>query len=276
MEIEYLKKLADNALQLAVDEIRKFGNLQPKFLLALTRGENAIEIIELDGPFPEQQEARERILKIIRLRIAAGEVQAVVFATDVLIGKQKAVAVMIYSPMLRCILRQDYSRVGKAIDLEELHTNDDPAICSQMMGDLFSGGSFSRESESKFRLLTVSVKEEEDIRQSKIPKDVSVTVVSRGSEGRISARCKTCSVPMVTVERNPLLWFKCPQCGRMTFAVLANLRRHLGYAERHGGTFEFDLCFLDEASMRMMPPPDMDDHPDQPSFFTLGPSWRSM
>ena len=146
------------------------------------------------------------------------------------------------------------------------------AVLGQIMGDLFSGRSLSRGSESKFRLLTVSVKEEENIRQSKMPKDVSVTVVSRGSEGRISARCKSCSFPMVTVDRDPLLWLKCPRCGRMTFAVLANLRQHLGYAERHGGTFEFDLYFLDEASLRMMPPPDMDNHPDQASFFTIGPS----
>lgn len=275
MEIEKLKKLADLALQLAVDEIRKSGNLQPKFLLAMTRGENAIEIIGLDGPFPEQPEAREKILKCIRLRIAAGEVEAVLFASDVVIGKKKAIVVMIDSPILRSILRQDYSRVGKAIDLEELHTNDDIAICRQMLGNLFPEGSFSRESESKFSLLSVSVTKEEDIQQLKIPKDVSVTVVSRGSEGLISAKCKHCSVPMVTVERDPLLWFKCPRCSRVTFAVLANLGRYLGYAEQHGETFEFDIYFLDEASMRMMPPPAMGNPPDQAAFFTLGPSWRT-
>ena len=133
----------------------------------------------------------------------------------------------------------------------------------------------SRKSESELRLVTVSLKEEEFIRRAKIPKDVSVVVVSRGSEGHISAKCKNCSASMMAAERDPLLWLKCPRCGRVTFAVLANLRQDLGYAEGHGGTFEFDLYFLNEASMRMMPPPDM-DRTDQGSFFMLGPSGRKI
>lgn len=270
-----LEQLTDLALKLAVDELREHANLQPKFLLSMARGENAIQIVALDGPFPEQQEVRERILKPIRCRIAAGEVKAVVFASVILIGRQEAVVVMTVSAIFRRILRQDYSRVGKAIELGELHTNDDPAICNQIMGDLFDEGSFSVESGPKFGLLMVSVTEEGHIRQAKRPKDVSVAVVSSDSEGHSSAKCRNCSVSMVIVPKGPLLWFKCARCRRVTFAVLANLRQYLGYAERHGGTFEFDLYFLDEASMTMMPPPDMDIDPDQASFFTLGPSWRT-
>jgi hypothetical protein len=271
MEIEYLEKLAKMALKLCLDEVRGSGNLLPKFLLALATEKNAIDLIAIDGPLPMQQEAREKILEPIRSRIAAGEVQAVVFASDVLIGKQEAVVVMVDSPIFRQILRQDYSRVGKAIEFGEHHTNDDPAICRQMIGDFFPGGA----KPELAGLATVRVIEEDHVRQLRIPKDVCVAVVSRGSEGRISAKCRNCSVPMATVEKDALLWFRCPRCGRESFDAVANLRQALKYAERHGGTFQFDLYFLEEESRRMMPPPNIEYQPGQTPFFVLASSWRA-
>jgi hypothetical protein len=264
------------ALQLGVDELRKCGNLLPKVLLALTTGKNAIDIIAIDGSFPEQQDARKKILDPIRARIAAGEVKAVLFVSDVLIGKQEAVMVMVDSSIFRRILRQDYSRVGKAIDFGERHTNDDPAICIQMIGNFFPEGGFSgKDKPESVGLATVRFVEEDHLRQLKTPKDVCVSVVSHGSKGHISAKCKNCSVPMVTDKKPPLLWFMCPQCRGASFSVVANLREALGYAERHGGTFEFDLYFLDEKSRRMMPPPHIESRPDQTPFFMLAHSWRA-
>ncbi len=81
--------------------------------------------------------------------------------------------------------------------------------------------------------------------------------------------------PMATVEKDPLLWFRCPQCGHVSFDELANLGQALEYAERHGGTFEFDLHFLNEESRRMMPPPRIEDQSGQTPFFTLARSWRA-
>ena len=276
MEINDLEGLAKLGLQLGVDEVRKCGNLLPKFLLALTRGKNAIDIIALEGPFPEHQHAREKILEPIRSRIAAGEVQAVLFASGVVIGTQEAVMVVIDSPIFRRILRQDYSRVGKTISLGEHHTNDDPAICRQMIGDFFPEGGFSGEAKpGSIPLVTVRVVEEDHVRRLKIPKDICVAVIVRGSEGHISAKCRNCSVPMVTVEKDPLLWFMCPRCGGKSFAMVPNLRNALASAERHGGTFEFDLHFLDEESRRMMPSPNFESRPSQKTFFMLACSWRA-
>jgi hypothetical protein len=276
MEIEDLEQLANLALRLGVDEVRECSNLLPKFLLALTSKEKAIDMIALDGPFPEQQRVREQILEPIRSRIAAGEVQAVLFASDVLIGRQEAVMVVVDSPIFRRILRQDYSRVGKTISLGEHHTNDDPAICRQMIGDFFPEGDFSGEAKpGSISLVTVRVAEEDHVRQLKIPKDICVAVIFRGSEGHISAKCRNCSVPMVTVEKDPLLWLMCPRCGGKSFAMVPNLRDALAYAERHGGTFEFDLHFLDEESKRLMPPPNFESQPDQKTFFMLACSWRA-
>ncbi len=108
-----------------------------KFVVALATGKKAIEIISLDGPLPGNPVAREEISEPIRSRLATGEVQAVVFSTGVLTGKQEAVVVAVESPMFRRVLRQDYSRAGRAIKLGEYHTNDDPAIARQMIGDFF-------------------------------------------------------------------------------------------------------------------------------------------
>jgi hypothetical protein len=271
MEIEDLEKLAKMVLKLGLDEARECGNLLPKFILALTTRKKAIDLIALDGPLPTQPDAREKILEPIRSRVAAGEVEAVVFASDVLIGKQEAVVVMVDSPIFRQILRQDYSRAGKAIELGEHHTNDDPAIRRQMIGDFFP----DRARPEAVGLATVRATEEDHVRQLRIPKDVCVAVVSRGSEGRISAKCRNCSVPMAAVEKDPVLWFLCPRCGRESFDPLANLRQALGYAERHGGTFEFDLYFLNQESKRMMAPPNIEDQPGQAPFFVLAHSWRA-
>lgn len=82
-------------------------------------------------------------------------------------------------------------------------------------------------------------------------------------------------MPMVTVEKDPLLWFMCPRCGGKSFAMVPNLRNALAYAEQHGGTFEFDLHFLDEESRRMMPSPNFESRPDQKTFFMLACSWRA-
>jgi hypothetical protein len=268
MELEDLEQLAKMMLKLSLDELRKCGNLLPKFVLALATGEKAIEIISLDGPLPGNPVAREKILEPIRSRVATGEVQAVVFSTGVLIAKQEAVVVTVESPMFRRVLRQDYSRAGKAIKLGEYHTNDDPAISRQMVGDFFP----SRAKQESVGLATVRIKEEDHVRQLKIPKDVCVTVVSSGTDGRVSAKCRVCSVPMATVEKEPLLWFMCPHCGNVSFSVLANLGQALEYADRHGGTFEFYLYFLNEESRRMLPPPNIEDQSGKTPVFTLARS----
>jgi hypothetical protein len=92
---------------------------------------------------------------------------------------------------------------------------------------------------------------------AKIPKDVCVTLVSRGSEGDVSAKCRNCSAHMRSVTKDELLWFICPLCGGATFSPLPNLRGAMGYASRHGGTFDLDLYYLNEESMSLMPPPDL-------------------
>ena len=277
MEFETLERLPNTALQIGIDELRKYGNLLPRFLLVLSKGKNAIDMVALDGPFPEQQDAKEKILEPIRSRIAAGEVQAVLFVSDVSIGKQQAVVVMVDSPICRRILRQDYSRVGRDIALSEYHTNDDPAICRQMIGDFFPPGGFSgkAKTESLHHLAVVPVVEADYVRHLKIPKDVCVAVTPRGSEGHISAKCRNCSVSMITAEKDSLLWFMCPRCGGASFSVMPNLIGALRYAERQGGTFEFDIYFLNEDSRRMMLPPNIESRPDQMRFFILAHSWRT-
>jgi hypothetical protein len=106
-------------------------------------------------------------------------------------------------------------------------------------------------------LLAVAVAEEDLVRQAKIPKDVCVSLVSRGSEGEVSARCRRCSTQMSSVQKDELLWFICPLCKGATFSPLPNLRRDLDYASRQGGRFELDLYYLNEDSRRLMPPPDL-------------------
>jgi hypothetical protein len=68
--------------------------------------------------------------------------------------------------------------------------------------------------------VTAAVPEEELIRQAKMVKDACVTLVSRGSEGDVSAKCRKCSTQMGSVKKDQLLWFLCPLCGGATFSPL--------------------------------------------------------
>jgi hypothetical protein len=103
--------------------------------------------------------------------------------------------------------------------------------------------------------VTAAVPEEEMVRRAKIRKDVCVTVVSRGAQGDVTAECRKCSARMGHLLKDQLVWFLCPSCGGATFSPLPNVQGALGYASRHGGTFEFDLYLLNEESRRLMPPP---------------------
>jgi hypothetical protein len=62
---------------------------------------------------------------------------------------------------------------------------------------------------------------------------------------------------MMSIKRDELLWFICPLCGGATFSPVPNLKRAMGYASRHGGSFELDLYYLNEESRRLLPPPDL-------------------
>jgi hypothetical protein len=99
-----------------------------------------------------------------------------------------------------------------------------------------------------------------------------VAVNARGSEGHNSAKCRNCSVSMITAEKDSLLWFMCPRCGGVSFSVMPNLIGALRYAERQGGTFEFDIYFLNEASRRMMLPPNIESRHDQMRFIIFAHS----
>ena len=53
-------------------------------------------------------------------------------------------------------------RTDQGISLGEHHTNDDPALCRQMIGDFFPEGGFSREAKpGSIALVTVRVVEED-------------------------------------------------------------------------------------------------------------------
>src|SRR5437879_578188 len=92
-------------------------------------------------------------------------------------------------------------------------------------------------------IIRVKIPQDALIRSLQEPKHFRIVVCS---DGTFTATCKTCAVTIKTAEKNGLVWYVCPECKRSSFQPVANVERHVGFAEQSGGTFECELFFLSQ------------------------------
>jgi hypothetical protein len=146
MEIEELKNTAARIMADSVDELKRTGSVNASFLLI--RRDGAIEIMVLLGDAISDPALKATVSSKIRGRAQNGELQAVLFVSDIfassgmtegqaetiralrlnveqaaalgLIQKREAVMVFIDSPIHRQIAHTFYRRVGgRQIEIEE-------------------------------------------------------------------------------------------------------------------------------------------------------------
>jgi hypothetical protein len=60
----------------------------------------------------------------------------------------------------------------------------------------------------------------------------------------VTAVCHSCSIALETVWRDPLLWFRCPDCSRVSFNPAPNILRDAVLAQQDGRPFRYDLFYM--------------------------------
>lgn len=152
MTIETLKRYAADCLRDAIEDVRRDGTLTAMFTLFLRGG--GAEMIATDGSTTNSRTGKDAVARIIRGRIATGEVEATVFRSDTfysddltpetnrirlalqlnieqagaagLCTVKEAVTVILESPIYHQFMRQEYRRhEGRAELVGDPYISDD-------------------------------------------------------------------------------------------------------------------------------------------------------
>lgn len=89
------------------------------------------------------------------------------------------------------------------------------------------------------------------IRKMREEKDIHVVMAADGS---FSAVCKDCQEGLQIAQQDWLMWFRCPNCGRLSFSPMENLRRDAEIAGQMGGRFEYEVYFFKSIPPELKPP----------------------
>jgi hypothetical protein len=83
------------------------------------------------------------------------------------------------------------------------------------------------------------------------PKDLRLVI---SSDGSFTAHCKKCAVTVKTAEKDGLIWYVCLKCNRVSFNPVGNMERDIELAQRHGGTFEYEIFYFRDLPPGLKPP----------------------
>ena len=155
MTVPELRELAQQVMNTSFERLRETGELGQMFFLLKPAG--GMEIIVLDGSVTNNEEAKKKLGRELKLRVVAEQIQAVLMVSDVFVSGDmskeqnrarrilgltvhqaaqagfctvsEAVVVMVETPIYRLHLTQRYRRDGKRIQTDgEMVSHETPDV----------------------------------------------------------------------------------------------------------------------------------------------------